>query len=152
MAGDWIGEHPLYLMIRHAQVSDGKMVGTVIDLDEGGWKEKHAEVLALPGRWYLVNKETQTMPLAQIVNKGETGIYRARHVGLGSGDGDNVIQYETVAYGIGKRYPDGKEHMLWFFGQGLVCMDEDVNPIGTEVVKVMNSLALMQRAEASKIS
>lgn len=138
---DWKGDHPFYLMIRHRQ-DDGKMVSTIVDLDEGGWSEKHKDLMRKPGRWYLVHKVTRTMPLAMTVEEGEQPYYKARHVGIGSMPKDKVIQNELIAYGIGKKRLDGHVDRLWYFPQGMAVCGDDVNAIGIEMLKVVNTIGM----------
>lgn len=146
---DWKGNHPFYLMIRHKQ-HDGKMVGTVVDLDEGGWSAKHKDLMRKPGRWYLVHKETRTMPLAMTVEEGEQPYYKARHVGIGSMTAEQVSQSELIAYGIGKKFRDGHVERMWYFPQGMAVMGDDVNPIGIEMLKVVNAVAMARKKPGSR--
>lgn len=150
MEDSWLGSNPFYLIIRHAQPSDGKMVQTVIDLDEDEWQEKHAEVVGLPGRWYLVNKANRGMPVTMVINEGETPFYKARHVGAASAvsgihDGE-VVSAEVIAYGVGKDKNDGTQDMLWhFYPSNVTCMGDDVNPIGAEVLKMSSAYSLVKK-------
>ena len=102
-----------------------------------------------PGRWYLVDKATNVMPVAMLVEEGDQPYYVARHVGMGSGVRENTIQSETVAYGIGKKRPDGTVERLWHFYEGVTVTGEDVYAFGIEVAKTMNALKLARR-EAQK--
>jgi len=146
----WLGSNPFYLIIRHAQLSDGKMVQTVIDLDEEEWQDRHAEVVGLPGRWYLANKANRAMPVTMVINEGEQPFYKARHVGAaaavsGIHDGD-TISAEVIAYGVGKDKNDGTQDMLWhFYPSNVTCMGDDVNPIGAEVLKMSSAYALVKK-------
>ena len=141
----WHGDNPYYLMIRHAQDSDGKVVITVVDLDEKGWATTHKELMRKPGRWYLVHKEFQAIHLAMVVEEGDQPYYVARHVGIGSGVG--VTQAEVIAYGIGKKRPSGHVERLWRFPQGLTVTGDDVNPLGIEVLKALSASVLPQATE-----
>ena len=143
---EWKGDHPFHLMVRHKQY-DGKMVATIIDLDEGGWVDKHAALTKLPGRWYLVNKATRIMPIAMSIEEGDVAAYKARHVGVGSMTPDKIIQNEVVAYGLIRKHPDGIEESIWHFVQGLTVMGDDVNAIGMELLKVVNAVGLTQRQQ-----
>ena len=146
MEGDWLGSNPFYLMIRHPQLSDGKIVNTIVDLDEADWIERHAEIIGLPGRWFLVHKENNEMPLAMVVLHGEKPYYKARHVGVGAGTPENTVQAETIAFGLGKECLDGSHSNLWHFYPGnITCAGDDVNPIGVEVLKMSNALKLVER-------
>lgn len=147
MEGDnWLGSNPFYLMIRHPQLSDGKIVNAIVDLDEVEWVERQAEIIGLPGRWFLVKKADNAMPVAMVINAGEKPYYKARHVGMGAGTPENTVQAETIAYGLGKEMPDGSHTNLWHFSPGdITCAGEDVNSIGTEVLKMSNALQLVER-------
>lgn len=143
---EWAGENPFYLLIRHPQVTDGKMVATIIDLDEPGWMDRHSDITELPGRWFLVHKETKAMPIAVLVNEGERAYYKARHVGVGAGTPDAVLQAEVIAYGIGKEKADGTHDQLWhFFPGNITCAGDDVNPIGIEVLKMTNAMKHVEK-------
>lgn len=146
MEDEWRGDNPFYLLIRHPQPSDGKMVQTVIDLDDIGWQERNAEIIGLPGRWYLVRKHDRAMPVAMVVKEGERPYYKARHVGMGAGTPDNTVQAEVIAYGLGKQKEDDTHDQIWHFFPGdVTCAGDDVNPIGTEVLKMSNAIMLVER-------
>ena len=150
------GDHPFYLLIRHPQLSDGKIVQTVIDLDEAEWEQKNAEIIGLPGRWYLVRKADRAMPIAMVINDGEKPYYKARHVGAAAampalaGAKDNgMVSAEVIGYGVGKEKADGSHDVMWhFWPSNVTCMGDDVNPIGAEVLKMTSAYSLVrQRAE-----
>lgn len=150
---DWKGDNPFYLLIRHAQATDGKMVGTIIDLDEGGWVEKHDALTKQPGRWYLVNKASGVLSMAMVVGEGEEGFYKRRHVGVGNLTPEKVIQNEVMGYGLGRKLADGHEEIMWLFPQGPVtCMGDDANTIGMELLKVVNAAGLIARGGTSTMS
>jgi hypothetical protein len=115
-------------------------------VDEGGWVEKHASVIGIVGRWYLVHKETRAIPLAITVEDGDKPIYRARHIAIGNlrGDLPEGIQREVICYGLGKERDDGTKKMIWHFPQGLSVMDDDANPLGMEVLNMINGLVVAQ--------
>lgn len=145
------GDHPFYLLIRHPQLSDGKMVATVVDLDEPEWEKKNAEIIGLPGRWYLVNKANRAMPVTMVIEEGDKPYYKARHVGAaaampGGGVEGETISAEVIAYGIGKVMPDGNEDLLWhFYPSEVTCMGKDVNIIGSEVLKMTSAYQLVKK-------
>jgi hypothetical protein len=147
LEGDnWLGSNPFYLMIRHPQLSDGKIVNAIVDLDEVEWVERQAEIIGLPGHWFLVKKADNAMPVAMVINAGEKPYYKARHVGMGAGTPENTVQAETIAYGLGKEMPDGSQDMLWhFYPSNVTCMGDDVNPIGAEVLKMSSAYSLVKK-------
>ena len=154
MEDSWRGDNPFYLLIRHPQLSDGKIVQTVIDLDETDWEESNAEIIGLPGRWYLVNKADRGMPVTMVIEEGDKPYYKARHVGAaaampGGGREGDTISAEVIAYGVGKEMPDGNEDFLWhFYPSNVTCMGKDVNLIGSEVLKMTSAYQLVkQRAQ-----
>jgi hypothetical protein len=60
---------------------------------------------------------------------------------------EKLIQHETIAYGLGK-----DDQWLWHFPEaGITVAGDDVMPIGIDVVKVTNALALMANSGSSKI-
>ena len=139
-------------MIRHPQLSDGKIVNTIIDLDEEGWRERNDEIIGLPGKWFIVNKVDGVTPIAMLVKEGQKPFYRARHVGVGAGTMDNTVTAEVVAYGLGKVLDDGNEQILWhFYPANVTCHSDDVNSIGIEVLKITNAMKLVER-HAKKIA
>ena len=142
----WKGENPFYLMIRHPQLSDGKIVNTIVDLDEEGWKDRNAEIIGLPGKWFIVNKVDGVTPIGILVKDGEKPFYRAKHVGVGAGTIDNTVTAEVIAYGLGKEFPDGHEQILWhFYPANMTVTNDDVNAIGIEVLKISYALKLVER-------
>jgi len=146
VADVWKGDNPFYLMIRHPQLSDGKIVNTIIDLDEEDWKDRNREIIGLPGKWFIVNKVDGVTPIAMLVKDGEIPFYRARHVGVGAGTEDNTVTAEVVAYGLGKELEFGHEHILWhFYPANVTVSNEDVNAIGIEVLKISNAMKLVER-------
>lgn len=140
MADEWKGENPFYLMIRHAQESDGVIVNSIIDLDEEGWSQTYAHLMRIPGRWYLIRKETSIITLAMVVKEGEQPYYKARHIGMGSMVGEEVEQSEVIAYGLGRKLVDGHVERMWHFPDGPVTViGDDVNDIGRELLPVVNA-------------
>jgi len=148
---EWAGITPYYLMIRYRNPSDGNPAAQIVDVDEGGWMEKYDDIIGVVGRWYLVNKETRAIPLAMTVEDGDKPIYRARHVAIGnlSGELPPGVTHEVICYGLGKELADGGKRMIWHFPQGLSVMDDDANPLGMEVLNMMNGIAVAQAAQAS---
>lgn len=122
--------HPFFLLIKPDGAFD-----TVIYLDEEGWKEKHKDVLAKPGRWFLCSTEASAkinavaVVLAIQVNPGEVGFYAARHIGL-----LQDMDAEIVCYGIGKKTPDG-DHIgsLWRMPNGMIVRDDEVFEFGVAI-------------------
>lgn len=142
---EWKGPNPYYLMIRYRNPSDGNQSAAVVDLDEGGWMTRYADIIGVSGRWYLVHKETKAIPLALVVEDGDEPIYRAKHIAIGNMPSDLPpgIQREVICYGLGK-ITDGEKRMIWHFPQGLHVMDDDANPLGMEVLNMINGQAIAQ--------
>jgi hypothetical protein len=123
----WQGPTPFYLVI---QIGDAR---TIIDLDESGWATTYAGLLREPGLWVLMHKEHQFQPLMVVVHPGDQPYYTARHVGITGSGGSN----EVVAYGIGKKRPDGSVNRMWTMPNGIICSGDDVDDIGIRLVKAI---------------
>ena len=151
---EWIGDNPYYLVIKYRNPSDGNPAAEIIDLDKGGWLEAHADYIGLPGRWYLVAKDTGAIILAMTVEDGDQPIYRTRHVAIGNLPPElpSGVQTEVMCHGIGKVSPTGVKRMIWRFPHGTSVMDEDANPIGMEILNMINGNVVSQSVKDSPSS
>lgn len=123
----WQGPTPFFLVIQ----ADG--VDTIIDLDQSKWAKTYKKLMRQPGTWALMHKEGRRPPLLVIVHPGDQPYYTARHVGITSSAGGN----EVTAYGIGKKRPDGSMVRVWIMPNGIVCGGDDVDDIGTRMVRAL---------------
>jgi hypothetical protein len=134
---EWKGDKPVFLVIReYEQFTDRggkpamKAHSTVIDLDEGGWVEKHKGLMRKPGAWMLCGKKASVekgmlMPILMMqVDEGEQPYYTTKHVGIMSFGMDKGP--ESVTYGIGKKHRDGSVMRLWLLPNGSIAGGEDV--------------------------
>jgi hypothetical protein len=112
------GKHPFYLRIIAAEGE-----AELIDLDERGWATKYEALMRVPGIWTLNHKE-RGPEVMMLVFEGEQPYYTARHIGIVTGAGG-----EVVAYGIGKKRRDGHVDRLWVLPNGLVCGGDDVEEL-----------------------
>ena len=122
---EWADDNPYYLAI-----ADDKG-GVQIDLGESGWATTYAEWLRRPAYWFLIAKGSTQVVLTVVVNEGDQPYYTARHVGVTGSAGSN----EVIAYGIGKKRPDGHVDRLWVMPNGVVCGGDDVDPLGVKMVR-----------------
>jgi hypothetical protein len=101
-----------------------------------------------------VDKETNAIPVAIVVEDGDKPIYRAKTIAIGNlPDGLPAgVQTSVKAYGLGKELADGTKRMIWHFPQGLNVMDDDANPLGMEVLNMLNGSVLMQQSGASTLT
>ena len=127
---NWTGPTPYYLMIVSHNESDESVT---IDLDMTGWATTYAEWMRRPAVWFLIHKDGQLPALTVWVHEGDQPYYTARHVGITSSAGGN----EIVAYGIGKKKPDGEVIRLWAMPNGFVCGGDDVDDLGVRMVKAL---------------
>lgn len=122
-------DHPFFLLVKPG---DGE--GAIIDLDEEGWKETYASVLAKPGRWFLCDSaasmaaSAMAAVLAMTVKEGEYGFYAARHIGILQN-----MDAEIVTYGIGVKKNGQELRSLWRMPNGMVVDGEDVYTFGVAV-------------------
>lgn len=122
-------KHPFFLLVKPNAGPEA-----LVDLEEEGWKETHADALAKPGRWYLcstlatMKMEAAAIVLAVEVQEGEYGFYAARHIGTLTN-----VSAEIVCYGIGVKR-DGQElRSLWRMPNGMVVSGHDVRSLGVAV-------------------
>lgn len=127
MEHSWADDNPYYLVI------SGDRRGTMIDLGEAGWATKYCRWLRLPGAWVLRRKSDDANVLMVWVHKGDQPYYTAHHVGITSSAGGN----EIIAYGIGKKRPDGSVNRMWILPNGCICSGDDVDDIGVRMVKAL---------------
>jgi len=126
---EWKGEKPVFLVIRQYPPGEAP-VSTVIDLDEGGWIEKHKGLMRTAGAWFLCSKTLSIqkgvlVPVLMVqVEEGEQPYYTAKHVGIMSFGTDKGP--ESIAYGIGKKLRDGSVMRLWLMPNMSVAGGEDV--------------------------
>jgi hypothetical protein len=125
MDREWAGTNPFYLLI---WPQDSETV-SVIDLDEDQWATTYHDLLRLPGRWYLIHKKSMQPALQILVRQGDQPYYTARHFGVVG------APVEVVAYGIGKKRADGFVERLWLLPTGTVCVGDDVDEIGPDLLK-----------------
>ena len=124
MSSEWKGDNPFYLIIERESGNAG------IDLDEPGWVETYKDFLRGAGTWLLIHKGTNTPVLVSICHDGDQGYYTARHIGKAVGD----MSSEVIAFGIGKKTPDGQTTRLWFL-EGTVCANDDVAELGVKILE-----------------
>ena len=122
------GETPVYLTI---SLASGDTV--TIDLDAAGWATTFADYLRVRSIWTLRWKDGHMPPLLMLVDEGDQPYYTARHVGMFGSGGSN----EIIAYGIGKKQPDGYTQRLWAFASGVVCAGDDVDRIASMMVQAL---------------
>lgn len=120
----WMGSNPFYLVISLPDMNVG------IDLDESQWATKYADYLRVPSNWLLIHKASGAEVLGMIVRDGDQPYYTARHIGVVGGTGGN----EVIAYGIGKKHPDGSTERMWVMPNGMVCLGDDAEDIGIRMV------------------
>ena len=123
MSNEWKGENPFYLVIKR----EGGNAG--IDLDEFGWAETYKDFMRDEGTWFLMFKNTHTPVLTSVCHEGDQGYYTARHIGKAIGD----MSSEVIAYGLGKKKPDGQVVRVWFI-EGTACAGDDVEEIGIRIL------------------
>lgn len=95
-----------------------------IDVETPGWVKTNRQLLRKPGRWSLVEKATGRPVLTVLVSEGDQPYYTARHVGAIGAGGSR----ELVAYGLGKKTPEGTVR-LWLLPNGMVCAGDDLEPL-----------------------
>ena len=126
----WQGTSPYFVLV----LRDGEP--HIIDVDERGWVQRHAELLRCISTWHLCSKEPQGIVFSIVIGEGEQAYYRARHFKrdlLHSGE----TQAHITAYGIGKRRRDGHTDSLWIFPTGQICAGDDVNIFGQAILARM---------------
>lgn len=125
---EWLGDKPVFLVIR--QYLETGPVSAVVDLDEGGWAQKHKDLMRVPGAWMLCHKEASKakgmlVPLLILqVEEGDQPFFAMRHVGImsfGTSPGP-----ENVSYGIGKKRPGGRVESAWILPNGSIAVNDDV--------------------------
>lgn len=121
---DWYGDNPFFLVI---ETSDGMRTG--IDLDKPGWASEHAELMRKTGKWVLVHKHANQAVIVVLVDEGDQPYYTARHLG------STAATHEIIAYGMGKKTPDGQTHRIWFLPGGVVTTAEDVDRVGISMIQ-----------------
>ena len=119
-----------------------------IDLDEPGWRTKHASALHEPGMWVLANKTTSAPVLTMTVFDGEEPYYTSRVIGTAFLPPPDAVgktqeqmaevreKAEVRAFGIGKQYADGHFDRMWILPTGAVCVGDDVDALGAEMAKI----------------
>jgi hypothetical protein len=134
---EWKGDKPFFLVIReYERFTDRggrpttRAHTTVIDLDEGGWIEKHRHLMRAPGAWFLCSKRLSAekgvlVPvLIMQVEDGDQPYYTTKHVGVLSMGGSTAV--DNVVYGIGKKRYNGEVQRMWVLPNGSVTSGEDV--------------------------
>jgi len=121
----WQGDFPFYLVIEPDDHSNGN-VG--IDLDEPGWVATNAEMMRVPGTWWLYLKQSQRPIFCIVVEAGEQPYFTRRHIG------NLMAGSEIVAVGIGKKGRDGTMTRLWLLPNGVVCGGDDVEVIASRML------------------
>lgn len=130
IAAEWQGPTPWFLMILPTDGSEGIR----IDLDEPNWATTNAAWMRRDNCvWTLIHKQGEFQALAVWVHPGDQPYYTARHVGLAMA----TSNAEIVAYGIGKKRPDGSTHRLWVLPTGIICGGDDVDDLGLRLVRQM---------------
>lgn len=134
----WAGDNPFFLVVHP---KDGFPIG--LDLDFRGIWDDNAELIRMPGNWYLFRKADMFPCLQVHVFEGEQPYYTARHVGkFGSGG-----SREIIGFGIGKKLIDGSVMRLWVLPNGTVCGGEDLDDIGIELIVQAGPLPVAEAAE-----
>lgn len=136
-ANEWVGNKPVFLAIReYEKFTDRggrpaqKASTTVIDLDEGGWVERHQRLMRAPGVWLLCSKELSAQRgvlvpiLIMQVEEGDQPYYTTKHVGIMSFSEHKGP--DSVIYGIGKKRYNGEVQRMWILPNGSICSGEDV--------------------------
>jgi hypothetical protein len=119
---EYKGSNPMALMI----VPRGEQP-VMIDLDEPGWVQTYAELLAKSGTWHLWRK-IGTLVFSMAVQEDERPFYLARHIRRTDGSP------EVIAYGIGKLRIDGHHDHLWILPNGQICGGDDVEPLALSLM------------------
>jgi len=124
---DWAGDNPMFLVIRKY---DAGPDSTVIDLDEGGWATKYADLMRAAGVWMLCSKEASEkmgvlMPVLMVqVKEGDQPFYTTRHVNIQSfGDDEGP---KSKSYGIGRKNTDGTVESVFILPNGSIAVGSDV--------------------------
>lgn len=112
-------------------IVDDDMDVLFIDVEEHQWATTYAHWMRRPGWWLLRRKGDSSIALTLRVNEGDQPYYTARHVGIAGSGGSN----EIIAYGLGKKLPDGQMVRLWVMPGGDVCGGDDVDQLGVLLVK-----------------
>ncbi len=123
---DWAGDCPFFLVIELATRPDSGQVG--IDLDFPGWATTHRELLRQPAIWWLFAKANGSPVMAVVVNPGDQPYFTRHHVG------NLNTASEIVAYGLGKKRPDGVVERVWLLPNGVICGGDDVDDIAARIV------------------
>lgn len=76
---DWEGDNPLYMVVQ--TLTDI----AAIDLDEPGWQQTYASMLADPGFRMLVRKDNDESVLERFCHEGEAIAYNSRVIGYFGG-------------------------------------------------------------------
>jgi hypothetical protein len=122
--GSLAGDTPLMLVIE-----TGLETGNIgIDLDTP-WTRTHADLLREPGTWWLIDKESGSPVMALVVEPGDQPYFVKHHVGA-IGD----THRELIAYGMGKKRPDGSMVRSWLLPNGVVCGGDDVDIIASRML------------------
>lgn len=119
----WIGNSPFWLKCETP--SDGN-VG--IDVDQKGWMDEYYDLVRKPGTWFLMEKRRRRPLFVVLLEAGDELYFAKRHVG------DVMTAQEIVAYGIGKKKPDGRLERLWLLPNGVACVNDDVDPLGARML------------------
>jgi hypothetical protein len=159
----WVGDNPYFLLLSSLEPNEGGVMGyLVLDVDKTGWQTEYKDWLERSAEWYLCEKGTERVIMAQIVYRGEHPYYLKRHVGqmkLGTSESRSVI-----VHGVGKRVPAvyetietkdvdarGEERVkrrkklvrperterLWLLPNNVVCGGEDVEKMAMAIVSAM---------------
>jgi hypothetical protein len=131
----WAGDNPFFLVIN----TDPGRVMHIIDLDESGWMSEQPGLLREEGEWLLVAKgpdglEGSTPVLAIRVLPGEQPYCIRRHIGSATSG------KEITVPGIGKKRTDGHVDRLWLLPNGIVCSGDDVDIIGANILRSLESV------------
>lgn len=121
----WAGDSPFFLVI---EPDDGGNGNVGIDLDESGWIDRNRELMRAPGTWWLIHKESGRPVFTIIVEQGDQPYFTKRHIG------NLMAGTEIVAFGIGKKGPDGTMTRLWLLPNGVVCGGEDVETVASRML------------------
>jgi hypothetical protein len=123
----WKGDSPFFLVIApDDRTREGGNIG--IDLDEGGWIARHAEVMRIPSTWWLHLKQTGMPLFCLVVEEGDQPYFTKNHVG------NLMAGSEIVSIGIGKKGKDGTMTRLWILPNGVVCGGDDVDIISSRML------------------
>lgn len=118
-------ETPFFLVIELDDKPESGHLG--IDLDTP-WLTTHADKLRLPATWWLIHKASGSAVMGLVVADGDQPYFTKHHVG------NLMAGNEIIAYGLGKKAPDGTMTRVWLLPNGVVVGGDDVDTIAARIV------------------